>query len=88
MLIILIYISTYFQLSNGQQGRTVSLSSDDDMIDISTSGTMTERVISEDITSSHCESTVNFSSYYFIKKQVADFSVLIFVYQTGFGYEM
>lgn len=47
------YQSVGDKLSNGQQGRTVSLSSDDDMIDISTSGTMTERVISEDITSSH-----------------------------------
>lgn len=47
------YQSVGDKLSNGQQGRTVSLSSDDDMIDISTSGTMTERVISEDITSLH-----------------------------------
>lgn len=47
------YQSVGDKLSNGQQGQTVSLSSDDDMIDISTSSTMTERVISEDITSSH-----------------------------------
>jgi hypothetical protein len=43
------------QLENGQQIRTVSLSSDDDMIDITTTGTTTERSIHGDEQGSHCK---------------------------------
>ncbi|XP_069701040.1 H(+)/Cl(-) exchange transporter 5 isoform X5 [Periplaneta americana] len=42
------------QLENGQQIRTVSLSSDDDMIDITTTGTTTERSIHGEEQGSHC----------------------------------
>lgn len=52
------------QLANGQQttakgqggGRTISISSDDDMIDIATSGTISERIIQDETSSSHCKS--------------------------------
>jgi hypothetical protein len=43
------------QLENGQQIRTVSLSSDDDMIDITTTGTTTERSIHGEELGSHCK---------------------------------
>lgn len=43
------------QLENGQQIRTVSLSSDDDMIDITTTGTTTEHSIHGDEQGSHCK---------------------------------
>ncbi|KAJ9585744.1 hypothetical protein L9F63_002439, partial [Diploptera punctata] len=43
-------------LENGQQIRTVSLSSDDDMIDITTTGTITERSIHGEEQGSHWES--------------------------------
>lgn len=49
---------TWFQFINGQgqHNRNVSVSSDDDMIDIRTTGTVTERSIhEEDPSSSHCE---------------------------------
>ncbi|XP_067003599.1 H(+)/Cl(-) exchange transporter 5 isoform X8 [Anabrus simplex] len=43
------------QIPNGQQFRTVSVSSDDDMIDITTTGTVTERSIHQDeLAASHC----------------------------------
>ncbi|XP_069701038.1 H(+)/Cl(-) exchange transporter 5 isoform X3 [Periplaneta americana] len=44
------------QLENGQQIRTVSLSSDDDMIDITTTGTTTERSIHGEEQGSHLTS--------------------------------
>lgn len=51
------YQSVADQISNGQQFRTVSVSSDDDMIDITTSGTVTERSIHHDeVLAWHCES--------------------------------
>jgi hypothetical protein len=43
------------QPENGQQIRTVSLSSDDDMIDITTTGTTTEHSIHGDEQVSHCK---------------------------------
>ena len=51
----------FLQLENGQQIRTVSLSSDDDMIDITTTGTVTERSIHGEEQGSHCEYLLNFT---------------------------
>ncbi|XP_075230010.1 chloride channel protein 3 isoform X3 [Lycorma delicatula] len=42
------------QQVKGQGGRSISISSDEDMIDITTSGTMSERIIQDETSSSHC----------------------------------
>lgn len=48
------------QTKGGQGGRTISVSSDDDMIDITTSGTISERIIQDETSSSHCKDFVIF----------------------------
>ncbi|CAG2065621.1 unnamed protein product, partial [Timema podura] len=49
------YQSVDDQVANGHPTRSVSLSSDEDMIDITTTGTVTERSIHNDeLNSAHC----------------------------------